>query len=80
MAGGWGVSFRAARWSAGRGRDREGVGVTDEEVWVRSEIPDDLRQRIATCADLALLDKWLPRAATAQSSADVGEEDAKTAT
>jgi hypothetical protein len=44
----------------------------------RIEIPDDLRQRVAACTDLALLDQWLARAATAQSSVDV--ENSKTAT
>jgi hypothetical protein len=46
----------------------------------RIEVPNDLRQRIASCSDLALLDLWLARAATAESSADVDVEDPKTAT
>jgi hypothetical protein len=37
-----------------------------------------LRQRVAARTDLALLDQWLARAATAQSSVDV--ENSKTAT
>ncbi|HUR09697.1 MAG TPA: hypothetical protein VM347_44670 [Nonomuraea sp.] len=30
-------------------------------------VPDDTRDRIATCTDLAQLETWLARAATAQT-------------
>jgi hypothetical protein len=34
-------------------------------------VPDEIRARIATCADLGLLDRWLARAVTAHAAADV---------
>ena len=34
-------------------------------------VPEPARAQIAGCADLAVLDRWLARAATAQSVADV---------
>jgi hypothetical protein len=37
-------------------------------------VPDDMRTRIAGCADLAILDRWLSRAANASSLADVMDE------
>jgi hypothetical protein len=39
------------------------------------EVPDDARQRILSCTDLALLDTWLTKAITANSVSDVlGQE------
>ena len=35
------------------------------------EVPEPARAQIAGCADLEVLDRWLARAATAQSVADV---------
>jgi hypothetical protein len=40
------------------------------------EVADDLRTRILACADLATLDRWLARAATAESADEVLDEDA----
>jgi flagellar biosynthesis/type III secretory pathway protein FliH len=37
-------------------------------------VPDEIRARIATCADVALLDRWLARAVTALAAADVVRE------
>jgi len=34
-------------------------------------LADDLRARILACSDLDQLDRWLTRAATAESAADV---------
>jgi len=40
----------------------------------RIAVPDEVRARITTCADLALLDRWLARAVTERATADVGGE------
>jgi hypothetical protein len=37
----------------------------------RIAVPDDVRDRITACVDLALLDRWLARAVTALAAADV---------
>jgi hypothetical protein len=37
-------------------------------------VPDELRARILSCSDLAQLDRWLTRAATATSADDVVSE------
>jgi flagellar biosynthesis/type III secretory pathway protein FliH len=37
----------------------------------RIAVPDEIRARITTCADVALLDRWLARAVTALAAADV---------
>lgn len=37
-------------------------------------VPDDMRARIATCTDLAQLETWLARAATAQTLQDLFDE------
>ncbi len=38
------------------------------------EIPVEMRVRIAGCSDLAMLDAWLARAATAVSDVDIVRE------
>ena len=37
-------------------------------------VPDDMRDRITTCTDLAQLETWLARAATAQTLQDLFDE------
>jgi hypothetical protein len=37
-------------------------------------VPDEVRARITTCADVAILDRWLARAVTALAAADVVHE------
>jgi predicted transposase YdaD len=37
----------------------------------RVDVPDDLRRRIGACTDVAQLDAWLVRAATAATAADL---------
>ena len=64
-----------ARRYFGRGKaEGKAEGVLAVLAARHIEVPDDVRARITACSDLALLDLWLARAATAVSLADVVHE------
>ena len=64
-----------ARRYFGRGKaEGKAEGVLAVLAARHIEVPDDVRARITACSDLALLDQWLARAATAVSLADVVHE------
>jgi hypothetical protein len=79
----WPVYSPFAREHFGRGREvGEAEGKTEEAA--RSvllvlnardfNVPDDIRNRVATCTDLAQLESWLTRAATIQALEDLFNE------
>ncbi|WP_431924773.1 hypothetical protein [Nonomuraea jabiensis] len=79
----WPVYSPFAREHYGRGQ-AEGKAEGKAEEAVRMlllvlgargfDIPDDMRTRISTCADLAQLESWATRAVTAQSLEDLFDE------
>ncbi|MEV4578054.1 hypothetical protein AB0K16_32885 [Nonomuraea jabiensis] len=79
----WPVYSPFAREHYGRGQ-AEGKAEGKAEEAVRMlllvlgargfDIPDDMRTRISTCADLAQLESWTTRAVTAQSLEDLFDE------
>jgi hypothetical protein len=68
MASGYQYQSDFARRYVAQGKAEAVLGVLQARA---IDVPEDMRARIATCKDWAVLDRWLVRALTAASVADV---------